>query len=291
MKYIDQYFYENDPPDEKSYKESIIKILYDYFYDRDYTFILTNKTNYLPEYGNNVIVFLSGNEKSIIPEYFNKVKFIFTDFYIPNMPDNVHPILLGNNIRTSGGDFYKYLTNNKKISERQIDICFIGAIHRPGSERDIVKNKLKNFKDIKVYGKFYDNFFYEQRTRESIQKENENYFNILKNTKINICTGGNHSFMKIDKYFAGWESYRFLESMHFGNIILTTIDWADYYKSPNVFTIDSWSNLSEEYIKNILSKNLNEIQLKSYDFYKKNISKYAIIQKIINILENRNIIC
>lgn len=285
MKYIDNYFYTDCTPDEKAYKENIIKLLYDYFCHTNYTFILTNNKNILPEYGNNVVVFLSGNELSEIPVYFNKVKYIFTDFYLPDMPKNIFPILMGNNSRSSNGDYYNYTNSIKQIQEREIDICFMGAIHRPGSDRDIVKNQLKNFKDIKVYCKFYNDFFFDKKSPEDIEKNKQNYFNILKNTKISICTGGNHAFVKKGAYFAGWESYRFLESMQLGNIIITNINWPQYYKSPNVFFVDNWSNLTEEYVKEILTKDLNFLQKQSFDFYKKNISKYAIIQNIINIIE------
>lgn len=283
MKFYDEYL-ANDVPDEKSYKENIIKILYDYFFHEDLIFVLTNNPNKISVTGDNVIVFLSGNESSIYPVYWSKVKLIFTDFWLPIMPNNIHHIPLGNNTRSSKGDFYDFgVSNSKKISEREIDICFMAAMHTNSFEREIVHNELKNFKNLSVHNYMYHAFYYADSERDATKNI---YFEVLSNSKINICVGGNLKYLKKANYFAGYETYRHLESSMMSNIIITDVHWSPYHMSPSTFVIDDWKNFNESYVSNILNNyDLDDLQLKSINYYKESQSKLGQIKRMIGIIE------
>lgn len=281
MRYIDLYN-GSIKPDEKEYKESIIEYLCDYFCHNKFTLILTGiANNFKIEDPSNTIVFLSGNEYSIVPEYHSSVRGIFTDFWLPNMPENVYEIPLGINER-SDSRFIQFNNEIKPISSREYDLCFIGSVHgNSASHRLEMLDSLNNIQKFKKYINPYQNFFYQY---EDIEKNKKIYRDILLNTKISLCPGGAKT-IDYGKLFSGWESYRFNESLRYGNIIICNYNWSKYYVGPNIFYIENWSDLTEDYISNILQQPLDIIQQRGIENYKQHISRPAVLRNIINQIE------
>lgn len=281
MRYIDLYN-GSIKPDEKEYKESIIEYLCDYFCHNNFTLILASiNTKPNIEDPANTIVFLSGNEYSVVPEYQPFVKAIFTDFWLPTMPENVYEIPLGINER-SDSRFIQFNDTIKPISSREYDLCFIGSTHgNSASHRLSMLNSLNNIHKFKKYINPYQNFFYQY---EDIEQNKKLYKNILLNSKISLCPGGAKT-LNYGKLFSGWESYRFNESLRYGNIIICNYNWSKYYSGPNVFYIEDWSDLTENYLSDVLYQPLDIIQHKSIEYYKKYTSRPVVLNNIINQIE------
>ena len=282
MKYIDIHTWEREKPDEKEFKESIIALLCDYFCHDDVIFVLTHDWRSVPVTGSNVVVFLGANEQSYVPLYHKDVGVIYTDFWNPNMPSNVLSIPLGLNERTSG----RFLQTEPVVSliEREKDVCFIGSSHGAQTHRREMLNALHNIKNYKRIVKVYDSFFYDVGAPSEKHKErNAEYLKVLQQTKISLCPGG--GLAQGEGYFPGWESYRFSESLRLGNIIITNINWCEWYKAPNVFYIKNWRDLDNNFIKDILDRDINEIQKQGIVYYKQKLSRPAILQHIIQDIE------
>lgn len=285
MKYIDNLFWPTEKPDEKEFKESVICFLCEHFCHEDITIILTRDAEKLPVYGSNVVVFFSGNEASFIPQYHEYVGVIYTDFWNPGMPKNIKNIPLGTNERTSG----RFITQEKiiPISERELDFCFVGCRHSHSavSHRSIMFNAIEKIDpSLKKIVSGYEGFFYQPHIdKQQITDKKQQYIDLLNNTKISLCPGGNASIG--DGYFPGWETYRFSESMRSGNIIICNYDWSPWYKGPNVFYIDHWSKLTTEFIRDILAKDLNSIQKQGIQYYRESISRFNILKSIVNDIE------
>ena len=283
MKYIDLHNWENEKPDEKEYKESIIALLCDYFCHEDITFILTANCDSIPVHGSNVVVFLSANERSIVPQYHTKVGMIYTDFWNPDMPSHIKSIPLGLNERTSG----RFIQTEPlmPISQREIDICFIGATHLANPHRREMIESVNRLDSYKKIINTYETFFYNvgAPNEDQIQRRKK-YFDVLGSTKISLCPGGGNSHGS--GYFPGWETYRFNESLRAGNIIITNTNWCKWYQGPNIFYIDSWNKLDNTFIDSILSQDTNLLQKQGIANYRQNLSRNAIQQDIINDIKN-----
>ena len=282
MKYIDLHSWPTEKPDEKEYKESIIALLCDHFCHENITFILTRDHATLPEYGKHVIVFLSANEPSRHPTYSDKVGLIYTDFWTPEMPKNVKNIPLGFNERTSG----RFIAGEKitPITERSIDMCFVGSHHGTNSHRmEMLASLNKIDPSIKKVVSTYSGFFYQPNNYEEVARKN-GYIDLLYNTKISLCPGGNAS--SGSGHFAGWETYRFNESQRAGNIIVCNYDWSEWYKGPNVIVIDSWSNLTTQFVHNLLKQDLDTLQRQGIKNYKEKISRVNVLNSIVNDIES-----
>lgn len=286
MKYIDTLFYSDIKPDEKSFKESLLIMLTDHFCLEKLTFILTRDVHNLPEFGPNVIVFLSGNESSSNPTYANKVGLIYTDFWNPTMSSNVKSIPLGHNERSEGS----FLGHESVplISERAVDVYFAGALHSENSHRRTMIKKMKMLcpsikQNLFTYTDFFFGAFNSPENREAKNKEFKNY---LKNSKICLCPGGYWSQNSNLSYFPGWESYRFGEAMRAGSLIITNFNWCKWYQAPNVFSIPSWNDLTTDLIKDILNLDVNAIQLEAKRYYRKKLSRSVILQEIIHDIES-----
>lgn len=282
MRYIDCYNYPDVKPDEKEYKESIISFLCDHFYHSDIDIILTNvNNNKISINTKNTIVFLSGNEYSIVPSYADHVKAIFTDFWLPSMPQNIYEIPLGFNER-SDGRFIQLNLSINPISQRNYDITFCGSLHgNSANHRVLMLQALQNFKKYNAHIETYNDFFYGEK---NINTRQQKYQKVMLDSKISLCPGGAKTFDR-GSFFSGWETYRFNESLRYGNIIICNYSWSQYYSGPNVFYIDNWSDLTEKYIDNIMSKDLDQIQLAGIQYYKKHTSRFNVLKNIISIIE------
>lgn len=283
MLYVDIYPGADIKPDEKEYKESIISIICDHFYHNNLKFILaSSKTASLPYEDKTTVVFLSGNEQSIVPRYVNNVALIFTDFWLPTMPSNMREIPIGFNERSEG----RFLSSNidiSNITSRYYDLCFIGSTHSlNNSHRTELLNQLDSLKNkYNIFTNSYTKFFY---GCDNINQKKKQYKEILYNTKISLCPGGLYATGR-DLVFPGWETYRFNESIRYGNIIICNYNWSKYYSGPNVFYIDTWKNLNNVFINNILSNDLNERQKLGLLHYKKHLSRFNIIHNLIQDIE------
>lgn len=287
MKFIDNLFYTDVKPDEKGYKESLLVMLTDYFCLENLTFILTRSVQKLEEYGRHVIVFLSGNEASYVPLYADKVGLIYTDFWNPSMPSNMKSVPLGHNERSEG----QFLGHEHipLISKRPTDLYFAGALHSKNSHRRIMVRKMNELcPSIKQNLFTYQDFFFGVfNCPENREEKNQEFKNYLRQSKICLCPGGYWSQGSENGFFPGWESYRFGEAMRAGSLIITNFNWSKWYQAPNVFSISSWEDLTSDLIKDILNSDVDSIQFAAKEYYRKKLSRPAILQEIIQDIETQ----
>jgi hypothetical protein len=175
----------------------------------------------------------------------------------PNIFDNqrVFPIPLGYN---STGYKMKQMYPEKPISERQYDFVYTGQYH--GNRAQLLNQLMKIKKDFNCIVNVTKGF------REGY--EIDEYYKLMGNSKI--------SFAVVN------ESFRYYESMCSGCITMTvdTIDrW--YYEDSPVIKLKSWNDMTTEFLKNILSRDLNSYQEKIKKYNQEKISTEAVSNYII----------
>lgn len=254
---------------EIKYLDTIISYLNEKI--SEYSIIVTPNQYILPKTKySKIIVILTGDETG---------RFNLNNFNIPNIKifrffnrigsyDNktIFPIPPGYNW-TMHNDYSKQMIKmypEKKLSERKYDISFLG---QPLPWRTEIFNKLNQFSNkYNILSNISPSF----RTGIHIDE----YYKIMGDTKIALAPDG-----------TSVDTFRYVEAFGSGCIVITTKkDDIWYYKNSPTFYINSWSELNENIIGNILSMNLDELYEKNLKYYNDILSEKAVAEYIFKNL-------
>jgi len=254
---------------ETKYINNIIDILENKIKE-DYTIVVTPNLSVLPNTQYPKIVILTGDEVGrfgMNPYPNQNVKAVFRIFNVNGRFDNktIFPIPPGYNW-TMHSDKTKKMVRmypEKKLSERKYDIFYSGQ-DLPW-RRPIVK-KLNNLSGFNILSNVNKKF----RTGISIDE----YYKILGETKISLSPDG-----------TAIDCFRYVESLGSGCIVITTKkDDIWYYRNSPVFFINSWEELSNDMISDILSMDIDNIYEENLKYYKEILSEEAVANYIINCI-------
>jgi hypothetical protein len=203
-----------------------------------------------------------GNERSYNPKYYGFFDIIFRYYLQENCDFNkVFPINIGFNSSTEYG-----ISPNKsnKLSERTNDVFFMGN----KSVRNEFYNTINNLSD--KYDITFTNGF---RIGLPIRE----YYNKLSNSKICLVPNGYSP-----------ETFRYSEALGSGCIVITKDkinSW--FYENSTAIFVDDWSEVTEEFINNILSSNIDEKYEQNLDYYEKCLSPNANAEYIIKTIKEK----
>lgn len=218
---------------------------------------IKNDTNYK-------IAFHTSNEVTYSPKYYDFFDIIFRVYLQENCDyKKVFPINLGFN---SSGQYGIYPNKGNKLSERTNDVFFIGN----------KSFRLEFYESINHLSDKYDITFTNGfRTGLSIQ----DYYDKLSNSKICLAPNGYSP-----------ETFRYNEALGSGCIVITkerVNSW--FYENSTAIFIDDWSEVTEEFISNILLSDIDEKYEQNLDYYKKYLSPEANAEYIIKTIREKKI--
>jgi hypothetical protein len=220
--------------------------------------LLTNDTNF--KIGIHV-----GNERDYEPKFYEHLDIVFR-FYLTKNCDyqKIYPINIGYN-STGKKDIRPNPT--KKLSERKYDVLFIGNQNiRPDFTNPI--NKIKH-----LYNIHFTNGF-----RQGVPVEE--YYTMLSESKICLVPSGYSP-----------ETFRYTESFGSGCIVITdSKDDVWYYNDTPAVVVSNWSVVTEQFLNDILSSNIDIMYEKNLKYYKECLSPEANANFILNIIKSKKII-
>jgi hypothetical protein len=252
---------------ETKYTSNIVDILSEKLTD-DYSVVITPNMHRLPETKYPKIVILTGDETGRFNKdaYNNQnVVAIFRIFNSAGRYDEkyIFPIPPGYNW-TMHSDRTKKMVRmypEKKLSERKYDISFVGQ-QLPWRKPIFDKLELLSNK-FNVYSAMNNSF----RSGLFI----DDYYKLLGDTKIVLSPDG-----------TSIDCFRYVEAFGSGCIVITTKKediW--YYRNSPTFYINSWDELNEDLINNILLMDLDEIYMNNLKYYIEKLSEEAVANYII----------
>lgn len=211
---------------------------------------------------NYKIAIHAGNERLYDPKYYDSFNIIFR-FYLSEKCDfnKIFPLNIGFN---SSGEHGIFPDKGNKLSERTNDVFFMGNKLVRMEFYDSI-NKLSDKYDISFTNGF--------RTGLSVQS----YWDRLSNSKICLVPNG-----------VSPETFRYSESFASGCIVITKdkINTWFYENSPAIF-VNSWSEVTEEFIEKILSSDIDEKYKQNLDYYEKYLSPKTNAEYIIKIIKEK----
>ena len=189
-----------------------------------------------------------GNEVDYNPKYYELFNKVF-------------PINIGFN---SSGEYGIYPNKGNKLSERSNDVFFMGNL----SPRENFYQSIK-----KLNGKYKIEITNGFRQGLPIKE----YLKELSNTKICLVPNG-----------VSPETFRYTESFGSGCIVIAkdNINTWFYENSPAIF-VNDWSEVTEEFINNILLSDIDEMYIKNIDYYEKYLSPKSNADYIIKTIKNK----
>jgi hypothetical protein len=202
-----------------------------------------------------------GNEVDYNPKYYELFNIIFR-FYLTERCDfnKIFPISVGFN---SSGEYGIYPNKGNKLSERTNDVFFMGNL----SPRENFYQSIN-----KLNGKYKIEFTNGFRQGLPIRE----YLNELSNSKICLVPNG-----------VSPETFRYTESFGSGCIVITkNINTWFYENSPAIF-VNDWSEVTEEFINNILLSDIDEMYKKNLEYYEKYLSPKSNADYIIKTIKNK----
>lgn len=232
-----------------------------------YSIIFTADYQALPRTAFKKIVILGGDEngKAGMRPYaqYNDVVAVFRFYNVMGRYDNkyVFPIPPGYNCR-SNGKMMSQMYPEKKISERPYDIFYSGQV-LPGRVKLV--NQLEKLKDS-------FNIFSQTNSSFRMGLDIDDYYQALGDSKICVAPDG-----------TAVDTFRFVEACGSGCIVVTTTKpnlW--YYQNAPVVFIEDWAQLTEESVREILSKNWDTRQEDILYYYNKYLSERAVANYMIN---------
>lgn len=264
---------------ETMYLDNVIEVLNENL--ENYSIIVTNNLKELPEAKFQKLVILTGDEKGnlgLSPYYGQNVKAVFRIYNRTHTYNNryVFPISCGYNwtMHSDRTKKMKRMYHEKPLSERKYDIFYSGQIIPPvtgyHTSRTLMNESLKNLsKEFNIYTNNYNGF------RSGI--DIDEYYKILGDTKISLCPEG-----------TSVDTFRYNESMGSGCVVITTKKDNDlwYYKNSPAIFLDSWSQLNNELINNLLKGDLDSLYKKNLEYYDNVISEKAVAHYIIEKINN-----
>jgi len=192
-------------------------------------------------------------------EYFDLV----FRFYQSENCDNkkIFEINIGYN---SSGDNKIIFDNTKSMDSRENDVFFSGKIGGRNNFQQITKLKNPKYK-INITPSFRGGY-----------NINE-YVNILSNSKICLAPNG-----------VSPQTFRYSEAFASGCIVITNVKFNTWYgKHSPAYVVNDWSEVTEEYIQEILNSDLEEERKKSIEYYEKYLSPHANAEYILKVITNK----
>lgn len=252
---------------ETKYIDNIISILKNKLED-DYSIVVTPNLKMLPITKFKKIVIVTGDELGRLglnpyPNS-NDIVAIFRIFNRTHTYNdtNVFPIPTGYNWAMHNSDKKMIkMYSEKKLSERKYDIFYSGQVL---PSRRIVVDKLKNLSsEFNILSNVNKSF--------RIGMEIDDYYKVLGDTKIALAPDGT----SVDKF-------RYIEALGSGCVVITTNkDDIWYYKKSPAYFINSWNELSNELIRNILNSNLDDKYYENLKYYNEKLSEEAVANYIL----------
>jgi hypothetical protein len=203
------------------------------------------------------------NEVGFDSSYYDKLDIIFR-FYLSKNCDlkKVYPINIGYN--SSGKESIKP-KSEKKILERNFDVTFIG---NKNVRYDFTESISKISENYNIH--FTDGF------RQGLPIEE--YYDMLSETKICLVPSG-----------ISPETFRYSESFGSGCVVITdNLDEAWYHQNSPAIVISDWSEVTKEFLDNILNSDLENLQTKGLDYYNNHLSPESNAEYILNVLKTKN---
>jgi hypothetical protein len=243
----------------------------------NYSIVVTHNLYDLPETKYKKIVILTGDETyrlGLMPYKSHDVLCVFRIFNNHNSFDNnfIYPIPTGYNwtMHNDRSKKMKRFYNEKKLSEREYDIFFSG---QRLNNRETLFNNLSKINDsFKIYSNINNGF------RKGI--EIDEYYKLLGNCKISLVPDG-----------TSIDTFRYVESFASGCIVITTKkDNIWYYEDSPAFFINSWDELNESLILDILKNcDLENFKNKNDEYYEKKLSEYSVANYMFEKIKSHEI--
>jgi hypothetical protein len=209
---------------------------------------------------NDIVIFTSFETYDIL-DFIDIPFLIFKQYVNQNIPNKLYGLPLGLN--------YPIIhTPNLPISQRKIDLCFLGQYENRYNRKhiiDFIKSKFSN-RNIVI----------------GSDKSVVEYYLTLSNSKISLCLDGGMVP----------EAYRFFEALKYGCIAIANESLLnlDIYKNAPFIPVN-WNNLNEVENKiNFLlndSSNLDDISHINNTFWQNNYSQKAQVNFIIDKIHKK----
>jgi hypothetical protein len=260
---------EKDNACQTNYINNIVSIL-----DQNisgYSIVITSDYLSLPATKYKKIVILAGEDAEMagIQPYssYTDVVAVFRFYGFESGYDNRYsfPIPSGYNCRSNGKMMVK-MYPEKKISERKYDLFFSG---QKLDCRKELESRLSGLSKSFNVNRIITSFF-----RQGL--DIDDYYNTMGDSKICVVPDG-----------TSVDTFRFSEACGSGCIIITTPKtdlW--YYHNAPVFYVKEWSELTEEFIRDILSKDLDAMQNDVLRYYNECLSEEAVANYILKCLKS-----
>ncbi|MBU2564518.1 glycosyltransferase family 47 protein [Patescibacteria group bacterium] len=246
---------------EKSYWTEVLKNIASSF-----EIIVTENTEYLPKYGNNVIVILKSDELISDIKYTTRVRAIFRNYFDKKYIYNKNIFFLP--LPCLGGTLD---IPNIPILNRETDVFFAGQVNYSIRKElsKIVLNLKSQKKDLKIVFKKTKDFFSGWDINQ--------YLDRLNNSKICLCPRG-----------ASIETYRHFEALRHGCIVISTsLPNVWYFQNAPIQTITQWNELPDLVNKIIRNQGLlKEISKKSVKYWNDKLSPKAVANFINNSIDS-----
>jgi hypothetical protein len=236
----------------------------------NYSIVITPNLNVLPETKYKKIVILTGDELGNLgmKPYTNQdVLCVFRIYNRIGRFDNnyIFPIPCGYNW-TMHSDRSKKMVKmyfEKKLQEREYDIFYSGQYMYTRQPLIDSLNRIRANGKNKISCNIYNGF----RTGIEIDQ----YYKLLGNCKISLAPDG-----------TSVDTFRYVESFGSGCVVISTQkDDLWYYKNSPVFLLNSWSELNQKLIDDILSMNLDELYEKNLEYYNNYLSEKSVAEYMI----------
>ena len=236
----------------------------------NYSIVVTHNLHDLPTTKYKKIVILTGDETyrlGLSPYKNHDVLCVFRIFNKTNSFDDnfIYPIPTGYNwtMHNDSTKKMKKFYNEKNLSEREYDIFFSGQ--RLYNRESLFNNLIKINDKFKIYSNINEGF------RKGI--EIDEYYKLLGNCRISLSPDG-----------TSIDTFRYVESFASGCVVITTKkDDIWYYEDSPAIFIDSWDELNETLIENILKNNdLDKIREQNIEYFEKKLSEYSVANYMLN---------
>lgn len=244
---------------EKEYWTAVLKDIL-----LSFQVIVTENSEYLPKYGDDVVVILKSDEFVSEIKYADRVKAVFKNYFDEKYFSKKNIFFLP----------LPYLGNINDLSivpilDRKIDVFFAGQVTYPERNKlsKIISELKDKRKDLNIVFQENQNFFTGWNTNE--------YFLRLGDSKISLCPKG-----------ASKETYRHFESLRHGcvSISLPLPDvW--YFTEAPMLIIQKWDEFPS-ILDNLINnkKLLKKLSNKSRKYWNDKLSPKAVSSFIVSCI-------
>jgi len=270
MNEIIYYMVDRDNLCETNYFNGITDVLNNYL--TEYSIVVTANYNTLPVTKYKKIVILGGDEGGVaglnLYSQYPDVVVVFRFYNTIERYDNkyIFPIPIGYNCRSNGEIMVK-MYPEKKISDRKYDVFYSGQVLE--WRKPLVDALEQLSKTFNIYSQPTSGF------RQGLCIDD--YYKTMGDTKICVCPDG-----------TAVDTFRFVEACGSGCVVITTLKpdlW--YYHNAPVYYINSWGELTRQFLENILTSDLDTLQTNINKYYTECLSEEAVANYIIETIRSK----